>query len=134
MELLGCDYCLQTQGIKYQSTFYAIYRSSIKGCLLKMGSFWHKSDLFYFMERSCSDLEIFNFLQFKPFHWFKKCDVMMGISTQGRVHFLACLLNLSSPGHETHPVNRYSHGQQFCMSQRIGSQIHILFKLPTYHK
>ena len=63
------------------------------------------------MERSYSDLEIFNFLQFKPFHWFKKCDVMMGISTQGRVHFLACLLNLSSPGHEIHPVNRYSHGQ-----------------------
>ena len=70
------------------------------------GVFVAQFRIFYFTERSCSDLEIFNFLDFKLFHRFKKCDVMMGNSTQDRVHFLVqFLLHFVSLGHDSHPAN-----------------------------
>lgn len=41
---------------------------------------------------------------FKPFY--KGCDIMIRIGTQGRVHFWICLLNMSFD-HKRWAANRY---------------------------
>ena len=39
------------------------------------------------------------------------CDVMMSISTCGKVHFRIYLLNHNSLSHHTWPIDRYKQGQ-----------------------
>ena len=44
---------------------------------------------------------------------------MMNISTQGRVHFSVYLFTHKGLGHETSPINTYSHEQYF-----LGNNLH----------
>ena len=56
------------------------------------------------MEQLWSVLEIHNFIHSKLFLNFKSCDVMMSISTRGRVQFWIFLLNRLLFGQETWPT------------------------------
>ena len=65
------------------------------------------------MEKSCPVLQISNFYIIKHYINFGSYDVIMSITTQGRVHFLMYLLNRKSFGSETWSTTRFSHGQSF---------------------
>ena len=93
------------------------YRSKLS--TLKHDYFWKCGlwgtiyNFFLFHRKSCSVLDI-NFYILDHFINFENCEVMMSISTQGRVHFWVHLLTLKLLGHETGPTNRYHHFSGKC--------------------
>ena len=96
----------------------------------------HRLRIFLFRRKivfRSQDIQVF---VFSTSLWFAKiCGVTMSISTQDKVHFWICLLNLNSWSYQTWLVDRYKQGQQFSVIfwaiWRTGARFQVLFNLAT---